>query len=287
MDNYEIINHLGKGSFGQVYLAQSSDPNIEDVFAIKIIPKDKLITQINYGRMLRDIDIPRYIKRINRGCHKNVICIVEALESETEIWIVYEFINGPTLNNFQIADEIGDVEAIEVMYTIASTLQYLHSIGIRHRDIKPANIVLNKEKIENLENESIEIIKYNPVLIDFDLACIVDHPKYGCYNRRLGTPNYLPPEIWLNEENIDYTKSDIYSLGVTFYFMLNNRHLPYQANIDQDLKELVLYNEPIPSRYGERDINKMIMRMINKDPEDRPSLDEILEILQNVIERLS
>ncbi len=85
-----------------------------------------------------------------------------------------------------------------------------------HRDIKPHNIIVQDTQA---------------YLIDFDLACSLTDPKFPIQPKLTGTPNYMAPEIWMYDKNIDYKLTDIYSFGVTIYYVFNKKNVLINAKV--------------------------------------------------------
>ncbi len=100
----------------------------------------------------------------------------------------------------------------------------------------------------------------------------------------VGTPNYLAPELWGENLDIDYYMCDVYSLGVTFYTIFNKNKMPYNAKSVEQLEYLIFNTKPIPSDSGNTKLDELIMSMIQKDPSMRPSLQDILLLVDDIIE---
>lgn len=263
-DKYVIGKLICKGSFGRVYKATNLN-NQNDVI-IKIIKKnfDKTTNKIK-----RDIEIPKIAE------HPNIVKIEDHVETELYVYIIYPYLeNSICLSKIKSYQLIFDTPSklyhmINIMCQICDAIEHLHLKNIVHRDIKPHNIIISNDVA---------------ILIDFDLASIIGSLDFPLRNGIIGTPNYMAPEIWKNEENIEYKLTDIYSFGVTLYYVFNKKKLPFDGNSMEELEYRIRNYPPIPSRSGNRSIDKLIMSMIKKDPHLRPSISNVRSVLHKIIQ---
>ena len=261
---YSIVRELGSGATGTVYLGQDKSSKL---VAIKIISDEKLKTR------RRSIVNEIYISKLLKCRHKNIACFVESGTTIAgDIAIITEYIGDVTLYDMKlkrilIRFEENKVLLLDIAYQLADGLEFMHNIGVAHRDIKPHNIVL-KDHI--------------PVYIDFDLSCVVNSKEH-CMIGRVRTPNYMAPEVWRNDPNIDLFKSDIYSLGVLFYFLFNSRRLPYISETIKELKNEILNHQPYPSYSGDKELDQLTFNMRSRNPDERPTPSEIKDKLQELI----
>ncbi|XWV25125.1 Serine/threonine protein kinase [Tupanvirus deep ocean] len=260
---YETKCLLCSGSFGKVYLANKMDTG--ETLVIKIIKKIKGKTE---NKIKRDTEIPKIIE------HPNIVKINDFIETDTHAFVVYPYIdNSICLSKIKIHELNFENKTrfhymLNMMCQICNAIEFMHSKLVVHRDIKPQNIVVSP----NLA-----------ILIDFDLAFIINNSKYPLRKGIIGTPNYLAPEIWKNCEDICYQLTDVYSFGVTLYFVFNKKKLPYVADKVEDLEYEIRYSNPIPSNSGYPALDKLIMKIISKDPSNRPSISQIKDNLQKII----
>ncbi len=135
--------------------------------------------------------------------HPNIISLEEVHETETQIYLVLENIEGGTLKSqLKVKREFHREDTRNFLRTLLITLKQIHAAGLVHRDIKPDNILLRDPK--NLESL---------VIIDFGLCFSLGTNPTKC----VGTAGYMAPEI-LNNESYD-EKIDVYSCGVIFFHL--------------------------------------------------------------------
>jgi serine/threonine protein kinase len=227
---YILIEKLGRGSFGVVWLAEKRTALSVTQVALKL-PNDD------------DVDLDA-IKReaalwVTVSGHPNVLSIIEADIYEDHVIIVSEYAPGGSLaqwlkQNGGCAPSIE--KAIEMMTGILSGLEHLHSKQIIHRDLKPANILLQGN---------------TPRLVDFGLARVM---KSTSHSRTVsGTYAYMPPEAF---EGLRSVQTDLWSAGVIFHEMLTGE-LPYPSDSEASLIAAILTKEPLrlPESFGEPLVN--------------------------------
>ncbi|XWV26387.1 serine/Threonine protein kinase [Tupanvirus soda lake] len=254
---------LCSGSFGKVYLANRIDTG--ETLVIKIIKKVNGNTE---NKIKRDTEIPKIIE------HPNIVKINDFIETDTHAFVVYPYIdNSICLSkikrqelNFENKSKLEYM--LNMMCQICDAIEFMHSKFVVHRDIKPQNIVVSP---------------HLAILIDFDLAFIMNNSKYPLRKGIIGTPNYLAPEIWKNCDDICYQLTDIYSFGVTLYFVFNKKKLPYIADKIEDLEYEIRHSNPIPSNSGYPALDRLIMDIISKDPNTRPTITYIKDSLRKII----
>jgi serine/threonine protein kinase len=263
-DKYEIQNIICIGPSSNVYLGKNIET--DETIIIKIIKKIKYKTD---NKIKSDTEIPKLLD------HPNIIKIKDIINTETHAYIVYPYINNniclsqiKKINLYFVNNEKKFIHMIKMMCQICDAIEYMHSQNVVHRDIKPHNIILG-------ENFAL--------LIDFDLAYVIDNPNYPLKLGIIGTPNYIAPEIWKELDNINYLLADIYSFGVTLYYIFNKKKLPYNAETIESLEYQLRYNKPIPSHSGYHLLDKLIMTVISKDPKNRPPISEIRQTLCKII----
>jgi serine/threonine protein kinase/Flp pilus assembly protein TadD len=255
--HFHIEQELGRGGMGVVYLAR--DITLGRPIAIKSLPLELMSNQKIRSRLEREAQL---LASLN---HPNIATIYEELEeTEGAIYLILEYIDGPTLAD-RIANGPLDLrEALSIACQSAAALAAAHERGIIHRDLKPGNIKITPEG--------------NVKVLDFGLAKVIEEAETKVQQstvtqpgRVIGTPAYMSPEQAVGDP-VDY-KTDIWSLGVVIYEMLT-RELPFQGNTQQALTHSILHNKPKNLTRLRRDapisLERVLLRLMQKDRLSRP-----------------
>jgi len=252
---------------GTVYKAE--DDRNGKIVAIKELDPQKAQIQDYRARFSRE---ERILTRLN---HPNIVSPVEAFAEDDTLYIAMEFVDGQSLD-YKIRKISGPIPFIHVrdlMIKMLEGFSHAHQAGVIHRDIKPANILISD--------------KGNLKITDFGIAKITTGEDRTTANIKLGTLCYMSPEQ-LTTADVD-ERSDIYSLGMTFYEMLAGQ-LPFTKDQRENPGALTLRISssepfPLPSNFYPhipKRIENIVMRMLEKDINKRySSLKEVLnELLQ-------
>ena len=255
LGRYEVLNELGKGAMGVVYLAK--DPVIGRMVAIKTIRTSHTGDDDSESREFRE----RFVREAQTAgilSHPNIVTIHdigEDTESRTS-FIAMEYIEGRNLKSL-----LGDKkkfnwdEIADLIAQIAEALDYAHRKGIIHRDIKPANIIMTTDgKIK---------------ITDFGIAKIASS-NLTTTGQFLGTPNYMSPEQ-VSGAPVD-GRSDIFSLGVVLYELLTNRK-PFLGDNLTAISYKIVHEDFTPpaelSMEVPPEFNAIVARAMAKDPWNR------------------
>src|SRR5438132_7381499 len=134
ISHYRVINKLGAGGMGEVYLAE--DTKLSRKVAIKVLPAGSIADERAHKRLIREAQSAATLD------HQNICSIYEVGEEGSHSVIVMQYVNGETLAERIQRNPIGLQEALDVAAQVADALAEAHSHGIVHRDIKPQNIML-------------------------------------------------------------------------------------------------------------------------------------------------
>ena len=256
-----ILQRIGRGGMGEVYLARHLALDME--VAIKVLHqfggRDKRVEQ----RFLREA---RTAAQLN---HENIVQIRNVGREGEYQFIEMEYLSGGSLADVLKHGPYMDIpRAIEYLRGAARGLQAAHERGIIHRDLKPDNLMLTREgKIK---------------VVDFGLAVpgTLKGPRLTTEGTIIGTPHYMAPEQW-ESRDVD-ERSDIYSLGATFYHLFSGR-TPYDGKTALELIANFSNSQKLepPEKFNRAllpGISAMILKMIQKRPEDRlQGMTELLE----------
>ncbi len=255
LGRYEVLNELGKGAMGVVYLAK--DPVIGRLVAVKTIRTSQGDDDDSESREFRE----RFVREAQTAgilSHPNIVTIHdigEDSESRTS-FIAMEYIEGRNLKSL-LADKKKFTwdEVADLIAQIGEALDYAHRKGIIHRDIKPANILLTTDgKVK---------------ITDFGIAKVASS-NLTTTGQFLGTPNYMSPEQ-VSGAPVD-GRSDIFSLGVVLYELLTNRK-PFQGDNLTAISYKIVHEDFTPP--GDlapdvpNDFNPIVARAMAKDPWNR------------------
>jgi len=254
---YEFKEKLGTGSFAEVKRAVRKEDAKE--FAIKIIKKSKLNAD-ELSVVHDEVEIMHKIK------HENCVTLFEMFETKHTLFMVLELLTGGELfDRIVNKGSYTEKEASQVIKSIASAIQYLHSIGIVHRDLKPENLIyLNKQ-----DDSPIKIT-------DFGLAKYRGNQNYDMHTA-CGTPGYVAPEVLKGEH---YTKAvDMWSLGVILYILLCGFPPFYHQNTNMLYKLIKkgAFEFPDPYWTDISDSAKSLVRgLLTVDPSKRMEAKDVL-----------
>lgn len=267
---YVIVNEVGKGSTGTVYL--SHDPYFKRDVAIKVY---NIVTGEDPERVRNARKMFfNEARMVGMLQHPNILPIYDAGEENGHYYVVMEHVQGArTLGAYCRPDNLLRVDdVVKLTYKCARALQYAHKRGVIHRDIKPSNIMLTRD---------------NDVrIIDFGIALLRD-ADVSRIEGIAGSPSYMSPE---QVESAEITPvSDIYSLGAVAYELLTGFR-PFRASTLSRLLNQIVYATPPPLhtlRDGIPDeLEQAVMAVLAKDPAARISAGEFSARLTRVYQQL-
>jgi len=251
LGNYRILEKLGEGGMGAVYLAD--DISLERHVAIKIISpllarRSELMARFRVEAIAQ--------ARLN---HSNIVTIHSFDQQNDVYYIVMEYVEGKTLKKL-IRDrgKIPEQEALIIISRLLDGLSYAHARGVLHRDIKPANIFVTPENIVKIG--------------DFGIAKVQGIDGLTRVGARLGTPLYSSPEQ-IRGEKLN-AAADIYSVGVTLFEMLTGA-LPFANVSGSDFEIQQAHLERAPSRPSalnpkiSASVDTLVLKSLAKSPPAR------------------
>ena len=220
-DSIELSTKIGVGAYGSVFIGV--DKNTGKEYAVKKIAKDLLLKPAGEKHINNEIYILRHLPK-----HKNIIEFSTVIETISNIYILFEYCNGGTLDkslqcSLDRKEKPFSEEVVRyILKSVASGLICLKEHNIIHRDIKTENIILHYKNKEDLKNNNV--LNAEIKIIDFGFARYLKRNEFA--QSIIGTPLYMDPKILLSlkeEESktcqYDY-KADIWSLGIVAYHLL-------------------------------------------------------------------
>ncbi len=271
LQHYEVLEKVGSGGMASVYRARRKSDS--EIVAIKI-PMEQYVADAKFIRRFH-----REAEVAERLDHQNIVRTYEHGSMATKHYMVMEYVDGRSLEDYVEADELGIELSVEMMKRVVDALQHIHSAGIIHRDIKPANIMVLRDAVRETEG-GVELHPGGVKLMDFGIAGGKVLSRLTMTGARVGTPIYMSPEQ-ARGLKIDH-RSDIYSLGLVFYEMLTGQ-TAFKGGYEAIVHQQIFQTPPPPRQLNlniPKTLDKLIMQMVSKDPDDRPRLDEVLDVLE-------
>jgi tetratricopeptide (TPR) repeat protein len=265
-----VLGHIASGAMGAVYRAL--DPVSRQEVALKV-----LLPKFTAGKPAA---VDRFRQEALLGAklrHDNIVTLHEFGVAGDTYFLVMELVDGVPLSDYLDAHgPLGVEEARQVLTQMAQALQHAHEQGLVHRDIKPANILLTVQGGRSVAK-----------LADFGLARVTCEEDFRLTREgfTVGTIDYMAPEQARSSTAADI-RSDLYSLGCTFYHMLTG-HPPFPQGTLTERLFRHAEAEPPDARTFNPDIPpgliEVLRRMLAKRPEDRYQTPE--ELLNDLLPR--
>jgi serine/threonine protein kinase len=252
---YKIIDLIGKGGYGNVYLAQKGDIQ----YAIKCIDKDKIIEDNLEESIKTEISLMRMIR------HPYIVKMSNAMTTQQKIMLVMEYVKGGDLFEYIVSQpdkKLSEDQSRLFFQQMIMALEYCHSLKIVHRDLKPENILIDKE------NNCIKIS-------DFGLSTMLKHNDEMIQNA-CGTPNYLAPEVMKQTGGYLGQAADIWSAGVILYNMATGKNPFHHSDQNILLKNILSGNAEYPKTLS-KPLADLLSKIFVPQPRNRYTIDQIKE----------
>ena len=248
-DRYEIIEELGKGGMARVYRAY--DRKIEEDIALKLIKSDVSADAQMIERFRNELKLARKIT------HRNVCRMYDLNEEDGTHYITMEYVPGEDLKTLiKRMGKIPSEKSISIAKQVCKGLIEAHRIGIIHRDLKSQNIMIDRQG--------------NARIMDFGIAHSAQVKGVTADGMAIGTPDYMSPEQVKGQEADQ--RSDIYSLGVTFYEMLTGK-VPFEDKTPYAIAMKHLTDTPKSPKEVDplilEGLNDIILKCMEKEKEKR------------------
>jgi serine/threonine protein kinase len=276
VSHYRILERLGKGGMGEVYLAE--DTNLGRRVAIKF-PTLTSNERDFRARFLREA------RSISELSNPHIATLFDYGEtSDGHPFLVMEFIQGRTLSRIMRKGEMTLPLALQVVEDVASALSEAHGRGIIHRDIKPQNIMVNdRGQVKVLDFGLAKQLNEDQITVSEPEAqtLLVMHTRSGAL---LGTPAYLSPEQAMGG-NVD-GRSDIFALGGVFYECVTGQPAFPGTNLIEIAANVIHVEPPPPSTVNPKlppELDSVVLRALSKNVEKRyQSADELIADVRSV-----
>jgi serine/threonine protein kinase len=276
LNEYKILDRLGKGRMAGVYKAQHQ---LGQIVAIKVLPPSKAKEPNLLGRFHREARLALRLK------HPNIVRTFQTGEAVGLHYIVMEYLEGETLDEIIARrDKMLPGEAVRLVYQALQGLQHIHAQGLVHRDLKPSNLMLVGAAADTTLRATVKILDIGLGRILFEEGA-GEPGELGLTTEGvlLGTPDYMSPEQARDPRHTDI-RSDIYSLGCVLYHLLAGQPPFPDTNIISQMirhatetaKPLKTLNAAVPDG-----LQQIINWMMAKDPAQRyPTPERAAQALQ-------
>ena len=257
---YSVSGVIGRGGMGIVH--QGRDAVLDRLVAIKILKESYAEDPEFIDRFLKEARIAARLR------HPNIVSIHEVGRSERGWCYIMDYIDGETLSGLvRRRGAIPADDAARVIVEIAKAVSFAHESGVLHRDLKPENVMIDRQG--------------NVVVMDFGLARAADDPRLTRTGHVVGSPLYMSPEQGRGE-NVDQ-RSDIFSIGLIYFFLLTGRHFFHGETISSVVEKQKRL--PIPQTIDAAGLPSgaggILKGMLQRDPHIRTgTLREVLSALR-------
>ncbi|MFD4692897.1 PQQ-binding-like beta-propeller repeat protein [Streptomyces sp. NPDC058463] len=253
---YPLEARLGSGGMGTVFLARTSSGR---PVAIKLIHQQFAGDDEFRTRFRQEVAAARRVSGAFTAA------VVDAAPEAEQPWMATTYIEGHTLAQRIAADgPLNGAELRNLAIGLAEALRDIHRVGVVHRDLKPSNVVLSPE---------------GPRVIDFGISRAVDQQTLTMTGRVIGTPPFMSPEQLQAPRGVG-PRSDVFSLGTLLVYAATG-HGPFDADSPYMTAYQVVHEEPslgaVPAA-----LRAVVESCLGKEPEGRPSADELLVLLRDL-----
>lgn len=255
---YRLVEPLGSGGFGRVWQARDEKLRVDVAIKELWLPQRK-------GSPEHSVALTRAVREARNAAqlrsHPNIVNVLDVLDVDEQPWIVMELVRGETL-----ADRVKNGARLPVHETamigkaLLDALEAAHAVGIIHRDVKPDNVMLAHDG--------------RVLLADFGIAKNVGDYGITPNGNVIGSMAYLAPE---RLEGHDVPSGDLFSLGATLYHAVEGAS-PFDRDTKTATIKAVLIEHPPPPTHAGR-LETAILRLLAKDPNDRPAIPEARQLL--------
>jgi len=283
--DYDVINVLGEGGFGMVFLVEKNKVQ----YALKVYTR-KGISYMNHEYNISNVITPITKTSTSSMCPPSIACSVDKgsfiFNNTEQYYLVMEYVDGYSLEEYfrltyVVFKNISEKCLAKFAYHILKGIDFLHSHGVAHNDIKPDNIIFNQSQLK---------------LIDLGFGCVLDNKKYvnplSCSTSAFsGTVYYISPELYeLYYHKIEYDKeifikNDIWCFGLTLAELCD--YDSYSQKLGERVYDYKYENGYFPyipeTKKGKKIpliLRKMIKECLNFDYKKRPTAKKLLERLE-------
>lgn len=253
---YRLESCLGSGGMGVVHLARS-DSGLK--LAVKVVHAEFARDREFRGRFRQEVAAARRVSGAFTAP------VVDADPNAERPWMATLFIPGPTLSDHvKRSGPMPPAQLRRLMAGLAEALRDIHRVGVVHRDLKPSNVLLAED---------------GPKVIDFGISRPKDSELRTETGKLIGTPPFMAPEQFRRPREVG-PAADIFALGSVLVHAATGRG-PFDSDSPYVVAYQVVHDEPDLTGVPES-LAPLLLRCLAKEPEDRPTPDELMRELRSV-----
>ncbi|MFE0331418.1 serine/threonine-protein kinase [Streptomyces sp. NPDC058960] len=254
--NYRLDSCLGSGGMGVVHLARSASGM---KLAVKVVHAEYAKDPEFRGRFRQEVAAARRVSGAFTAP------VVDADPEAERPWMATLFIPGPTLSDHVKRNgPMVPAQLRRLMAGLAEALRDIHRAGVVHRDLKPSNVLLAED---------------GPKVIDFGISRPTDSELHTETGKLIGTPPFMAPEQFRRPREVG-PAADVFALGSVMVHAATGRG-PFDSDSPYIVAYQVVHDEPELAGVPE-DLAPLVLRCLAKEPEDRPTPDELMRELRSV-----
>ncbi|WP_369224321.1 PQQ-binding-like beta-propeller repeat protein [Streptomyces sp. R39] len=254
--HYRLESCLGSGGMGVVHLARSTSGL---KLAVKVVHAEYAKDREFRGRFRQEVAAARKVSGAFTAP------VVDADPEAERPWMATLFIPGPTLSeHVKRNGPMPPAQLRRLMAGLAEALRDIHRVGVVHRDLKPSNVLLAED---------------GPKVIDFGISRPKDSELRTETGKLIGTPPFMAPEQFRRPREVG-PAADIFALGSVLVHAATGRG-PFDSDSPYVVAYQVVHDEPDLTSVPE-EVAPLVMRCLAKEPEDRPTPDELMRALRSL-----
>jgi len=269
LDHYRVLEKLGEGGMGVVYLAV--DTRLNRQVALKVLPADAFANPKRKERFIQEVQAASAMN------HPNIITVYDIGSTGGIDYMVMEYVAGKTLDQLIPSKGLRLSEALGYAVQIVDTLSRAHAAGMVLRDLKPANIVVTPDGLVKLLDFGLARLT-EPIENDEPAPAETLKPQIE-EGAILGTVAYMSPEQ-AEGKAVD-ARSDIFAFGAILYEIVTGRRA-FQGDCKLSTRMAILQEDPPRLEGVPADLEKIITRCLRKDPIHRfQRVDDVKTLLED------
>ncbi len=252
LSSYLILDQIGTGGMGQVYLAEHI--NMRRLVALKVLPPHAFEDAVARERFFREARAAGTLD------HPNIVRVFDLCQEGKLLYLVMEYVEGVSLQT--VVSRFGPLDVAAACHyarQVVFGLQHAHEMGFVHRDIKPANLLVDRLGI-------VKILDLG--LVRSEAEASTGLTKQLDNKNILGTADYVAPEQAVDSSKVDI-RADLYSLGATLYYLLAGRTLFPEGKVAQKLVWQQI-KDPVPVDRLRPEVPRELVAVVHKCLQKRP-----------------